>query len=34
LSQQGYDLKQEERGWHARRKAAAAAATSTTTEAK
>jgi hypothetical protein len=32
LSQQGYDLKQEERGWHARRKAAAA--TSTTTEAK
>lgn len=34
LSQQGYDLKQEERGWQARRKAAAAAATSTTTEAK
>jgi len=33
LSQQGYDLKQEERGWQARRKAAAAAGT-TTQEAK
>ena len=32
LSQQGYDLKQEERGWQARRKAAAS--TSTTPEAK
>ena len=31
LSQQGYDLKQEERGWQARRKAAA---TSTTPESK
>ncbi len=29
LSRQGYDLKQEERGWQARRKAAAEASTST-----
>ena len=32
LSQQGYDLKQEERSWQERRKAAAAKATSEETK--